>query len=331
MNESSSTGLSRVRTAPRACASLDPSEKSAVAALLEACSTVDGGALLSMEKALNFDRDMPNWFLSEERGEILGLVSVFAPRRDEAELSAFVHPSHRRKGIGALLLAELERSLASYGFADELLVCDRGPDAATAPGASAGAAFARALGSRLDFTEYSMTYDPEIARGLAAARRGSRKPAPAGLVLADFGAGGGASIEPERLDELVRLRMEAFGDSQEDAQSMQRAALASPCRRAHVALLDGSIVAACSLAFEGGEVSLNGIGVAPAHRGKGIARELIEWSIARLAGTGLRVTLEVESMNERAFGLYSSLGFVVTRAVDYYRRPFPKTGADGNR
>jgi ribosomal protein S18 acetylase RimI-like enzyme len=53
-----------------------------------------------------------------------------------------------------------------------------------------------------------------------------------------------------------------------------------------------------------------GMGVLPAYRGRGIGRRLLEASIAKAWAQGItRIELEVRVDNERAIGLYRSLGF----------------------
>ncbi len=306
-----------------ATSSIEPARETELHSLVAAGRAIDGTAFLEMEKSLNFDPAMKSWFFAVEGEELVGALSVFAPRREEAEISALVHPARRRSGVFSALVARAERELSPCGFADELLVCDRGAAPGEVPGAppgsSPGAAAALSLGARLDFTEYGMTY-AAAAAALAdsAERRVAARPEPQGLQFAEVG--------PERLAELVELRMDAFGDSREDSESIQRAAFASPRRKEHVALLGDRIVAACSIAHEDAAVSLNGIGVATAERGKGIAKALILWTLGRLSGSRLPIVLDVESGNVKAFGLYTSLGFIVNRAVDYYRRPFPRVG-----
>ena len=51
--------------------------------------------------------------------------------------------------------------------------------------------------------------------------------------------------------------------------------------------------------------------VAPVHRGKGAARQLIEHALAFAAAMNdvLQITLDVSAGNEPAIGLYASLGF----------------------
>lgn len=58
-----------------------------------------------------------------------------------------------------------------------------------------------------------------------------------------------------------------------------------------------------------GEYYLDSLAVWPAFRGRGIGRELLKAAIAEGKRLGLKVTLAVDPVNERAERLYRSLGF----------------------
>ena len=59
-----------------------------------------------------------------------------------------------------------------------------------------------------------------------------------------------------------------------------------------------------------------GMGVLPAYRGRGIARQLLEQCISMANGRGIhRIELEARSDNRRALELYSSTGFAVESIV----------------
>jgi ribosomal-protein-alanine N-acetyltransferase len=84
-------------------------------------------------------------------------------------------------------------------------------------------------------------------------------------------------------------------------------------------LVAGYVVAHC--AADEGEI-LN-LGVARAHRRRGVGRALVERVLAQLAARGVRVVyLEVRESNAGARRLYEALGFgEVARRARYYRRP----------
>ncbi|MGA8182603.1 MAG: ribosomal protein S18-alanine N-acetyltransferase [Terriglobia bacterium] len=72
-----------------------------------------------------------------------------------------------------------------------------------------------------------------------------------------------------------------------------------------------------------GEAELWSLGIAPAHRRQGIARELLQEACRKLAGAGVhRLFLEVRESNLPAVGLYRSFGFVLqARRKEYYQHP----------
>ncbi|UZE49378.1 ribosomal protein S18-alanine N-acetyltransferase [Rhodopseudomonas sp. P2A-2r] len=69
------------------------------------------------------------------------------------------------------------------------------------------------------------------------------------------------------------------------------------------------------------EAEILSIALAPAHRGRGLSRELFLTHLGHLAGRGIRtVFLEVEENNQPARRLYERTGFVVAgRRERYYK------------
>jgi ribosomal protein S18 acetylase RimI-like enzyme len=64
----------------------------------------------------------------------------------------------------------------------------------------------------------------------------------------------------------------------------------------------------------------SGTGVAPSHRRRGLARQLLDVSFPALRARGAaQMILEVLEENERAVALYRALGFEVTRQLDCWR------------
>ena len=262
----------------------------------ESCGTRDGTILLETEYALNAFKDMRPLFLAKDSDRLVGVLSVFAPTRHEAEINAAVLPECRRGGIFRSLLSEAERELARFGYAEELFVVD----SESGPGKRAAAG----LGGKYEYTEYALRYAgpcPKVpSRDLEIRRVGS-----------------------ESLEELVDLRSGAFGDSREEAEAFERATFASPERQVYAAYLGDRMAGACSLGFQGREVSINGLVTAGDLRGRGYAQSLLAHIVRTLDSEGYGMTLDVESRNTDALHVYTKLGFLPERAVEYWRRTLP--------
>jgi GNAT superfamily N-acetyltransferase len=69
-------------------------------------------------------------------------------------------------------------------------------------------------------------------------------------------------------------------------------------------------------AFEYAEISA--VCTEPTYLGKGYARQLLGWQIHRMLSVGNLPYLHVRSDNDRAIGLYESLGFWTRREVVFY-------------
>jgi len=69
-----------------------------------------------------------------------------------------------------------------------------------------------------------------------------------------------------------------------------------------------------SVAIHGHEI--DDLFVAPAHQGKGIARALVTFAVARMQAAGVMpITLSVVDWNERAYALYGKMGFVTMNTL----------------
>ncbi len=262
----------------------------------ESCGTRDGPVRLETEFTLNAFRDMKPLFLARDSGRLVGVLSVFAPTRREGEINAAVLPDYRRRGIFRSLLEEAERELAPFGYAEELFVVD----SKSGPGKEAVAR----LGGSYEYSEYELRYAgpcPTIpARDLEIRRVGL-----------------------ESLEELVDLRTGEFGDSREETEAFERATFASPERQVYAAFLGDRMAGACSLGFQGREVSINGLVTAEDLRGRGYAQSLLAHIIRTLESEGYGMVLDVESRNADALHVYKKLGFMPERAVEYWRRALP--------
>lgn len=91
---------------------------------------------------------------------------------------------------------------------------------------------------------------------------------------------------------------------------------------AHRAMVGRALQGFILSRLAGGEAEILSIAVASAHRGRGLARALLNLHLRRLAGLGARaVYLEVDEDNEPARRLYRRAGFrEVGRRPGYYQQ-----------
>ena len=143
-------------------------ERRAIEALASDCDGVDGTRTeIDCDKSLNFHKDLPSfyWTMDTDLG-MLGLISIFAPDADTAEIEAMVHPSFRRRGLFAALLAAAEGEYRAAGYRDILLL----RDAASVPGGEAMTAWGAKRGTILEHREFSMLLPPEAIAAPKAGR-----------------------------------------------------------------------------------------------------------------------------------------------------------------
>lgn len=96
---------------------------------------------------------------------------------------------------------------------------------------------------------------------------------------------------------------------------------------------EGKVVALAALGRRGERGWVGGFGVAPEHRGRGLAARLIDALLTSAHGVGLaEVQLEVIAGNTRAIRTYERAGFVRTRDLRILARPddapMPEPGGD---
>jgi len=245
--------------------------------------------------SLNHDLDKPAWFLAREAGVLVGYLSVFDPSGDEAEVSAFVAPEHRRRGVFTALFAEARRVWAQPGRS-WLLVVNRGGTAGTATASRWG---------RRSFSETTLvlsTPERPLCSGL-----------PDGLVLTEGRA--------EDLDAAGTVFTLANG--KDDHRTFLERILADPDRRFLVLKEGETAVGVGCLHKDGSETTVHGLVVRPDRQGQGWGRALLEALIDLGAPQTREFVIEVDSTNSRAEKLYRSVGFRDRCVTDYYEVTLP--------
>jgi ribosomal protein S18 acetylase RimI-like enzyme len=139
------------------------------------------------------------------------------------------------------------------------------------------------------------------------------------------------AVQPRGVTEHERLEREVFGLPEGLAEGRRAAiadAIGSGRVRAFIVRLHGEAVAVARLSQGDGVAGLYGIGVAEAHRGRGLGT--LVTTVATRAGLALGnrlVWLSVEEGNERAARVYARLGFV--RAFGWSRWLGPEPVREG--
>ena len=123
------------------------------------------------------------------------------------------------------------------------------------------------------------------------------------------------------IDELVGLEREIFPEDAWDAAGWWSELAGRPRRDYVVDDVDGRVAAYGGLDHAGEVSDVMTLAVAPAARGEGRGRVLLEELVRRASGRGaVHLVLEVRADNGAARGLYEARGFRVVRTrTGYYR------------
>jgi ribosomal protein S18 acetylase RimI-like enzyme len=269
--------------------------------LQQYCMAYDGsGRELFLSNDINYHKDMPCFFLSYQNAILCGVLIVFAPTMETAEISAYVHPSHRRNGIFSAMLLEAWQVIHQFNITKVLMVTD------------AVAVTCKEILSKwqgvLSHSEYLLVY------------QGGEKP-----VSFPFAARCLIrEAEESDLEKIIQLNMAGFGEDQENAAHMVHENFQHKETRCFVGLLENEIFGLGNVRKEGSDFYICGFLVSPANQGKGLGRFLLYQILKQLTPTpDESITLEVDSENQVAYFLYTTSGFEVQSQADYYRLELP--------
>jgi len=264
--------------------------------LVETCNKHDGlNCSADVDESFNEPDDL-NSFLLYQDGRLLSFINLFAPKKSEAELSAFTLPELRRQGLFSRLLKEAKTEILRRGISDILFVCDRK--------SKDGRKVTAHLGAAYDFSEYLMRYTAPNQTAALLQSQFTIRPS-----------------LPEDIETLVELSLLSFDDSREDAEGYIQGIFSSENRIQHVALLGGKIAGMISTALENGKSYIHGLCVFPEYRKKGIGGALLDYKAAESTRfhPDNKIELEVMTENRGALSIYERAGFEVIACYDYSR------------
>ena len=268
-----------------------------VKALIATCQNYDGTFREPyLSNMLNFDPNMPAFFLYYEKGELVGLLTVYADDQD-VEVAILVHSNHRRQGIARALYRSFEKETASYPiesvtFQTERVFLERHPDFVN---------------------NWGLVEDEETETWLGKDRR----PYPLATVsnldvlLAD------RSYQ----DQISQLKFQAFSEEHESKEVVDRyvaKALKDPESRLYILLKNGQVIGTCTVDLSSNTNYLYGLAIAELERGQGYGSYLAKSLVNKLIEKNDKeFQIAVEDSNVGAKRLYEKIGFVKQTQVVY--------------
>ena len=269
-------------------------------ALIATCQKYDGTFRDPyLSNMLNFDPDRPAFFLYYEKGELVGLLTVYADDQD-VEVAILVHPNHRRQGIARALYGSFEKETASYPiesvtFQTERVFLENHPDFVSNWGLVEDDETETWLGR--DRTPYELDPRSDVEVRLA---------------------------EPSYLEAIARLHHQTFSDEMESPELSQRyisEALKDPDSLLYILLKDGQVIGVCTVDVSGKCNYLYGLAIAEVYRGQGYGSYLAKSVVNQLMEKNDKeFQIAVEDDNVGAKRLYEKLGFVTQTQVVYLDR-----------
>ena len=251
-----------------------------------------------LSNMLNFDPDMPAFFLYYEKGELIGLLTVYADDPD-VEVAILVHPNHRRQGIARALYRSFETETASdpiesVTFQTERVFLERHPEFVN---------------------NWGLVEDEETETWLGKDRR----PYPLATVsnldvlLAD------RSYQ----DQISQLKFQAFSEEHESKEVVDRyvaKALKDPESRLYILLKNGQVIGTCTVDLSTNTNYLYGLAIAELERGQGYGSYLAKSLVNQLIEQNDKeFQIAVEDSNVGAKRLYEKIGFVKQTQVVYLK------------
>ena len=251
-----------------------------------------------LSNMLNFDPNMPAFFLYYEKGELVGLLTVYADDPD-VEVAILVHPNHRRQGIARALFTSFEKETASFPirsvtFQTERIFLDRHPDFVS---------------------NWGLVEDEETETWLGKDRRPYPLVTVSNLevLLAD------SSYQ----EQISQLKFEAFSEEHESREVVDRyvaEALKDPESRLYILLKNGQVIGTCTVDLSSNTNYFYGLAIAELERGKGYGSYLAKSLVNQLIEQNDKAfQIAVEDSNVGAKRLYEKIGFVKQTQVVYLK------------
>ncbi|MFC3928592.1 GNAT family N-acetyltransferase [Streptococcus caprae] len=269
-----------------------------VKTLVSVCQAYDGTARDPyLSSNLNFDPDMPAFFLVNEEETLVGFLAVYADD-DEAELAVFVHPAYRRQGLAKQLYVAFQEQTASYPIASvtfwtERAFLDKHPDL---PG------------------NFGLIENPDTDTWLVRNREPYVLDKREDVVF--------KLADEAMLSAIATFQSQAFESDYDVALRYATEALADEEHLLYCLSLNDDVIASCTVNISSDYNYLYGLAVLPLHQGKGYGSYLVKCVVNDLLGrNNWPFQIAVEDDNSGAKRLYEKIGFVYQTQIIYLDVP----------
>ena len=270
---------------------LTPEQCSEIKNLETLCYRQDGlGNHAWLSNEINFDKEFPCFYLGYAGKELVAFLTIFIPTSQEAEIVAFTHPEHCRKGYFKKLYHRAVINLQKIGISRMIVAVE--------PKSKNGVQALNCFAHEWIRSEYRMIY-----QGAAPSEN---------LSTISF-----IIVTESNKHIFSAILEEAFNDI-DDNENFVDAVIKNPDRKGFIAYLADEPMGVFSLNLEDGNAFLYGVGILFQFRGKGLGKYLVYEAIRCGLYCSSAIVLDVDSGNPPAKKLYSSCGFSTTFQVDYH-------------
>lgn len=272
------------------------SDRTKIAKLIEDCGRYEEGYFpASVEVMLAPSENKTTQVLHYEGDTLTGFV--YLQHGPQIEIYGVVHPDHRRKGVGTTLIEAAKSIERQEGANGLLLVCNSA--------LPCGKAFAEATRGAYRFSEHRMVLDPdsiERPQLLQGQQVQLRRAAGADVPI------------------LTHLVSHAFDDPEEETANWIAEDILTDNQCFYIGWLEGQPIGTLRTVSFGEQIDIATFGVLLPYRRRGYGRQILLAIVDLLLEEHWStISLDVETKNDNALGLYKSCGFRAISTYDYYQ------------
>jgi len=245
-----------------------------------------------LSNELNIDLTIPCFFLQYKGEMLVGFLAAFFPTEDEVEINGFVHPDYRKKGIFSSLATEARKTYEKFSFHQMLFQVEGSSES--------GKAYVKKRFAHIDRSEYRLR--------LSKSRWQEKRPSTPAL---------GTLVEAS--GEYLHLYVQTATSLLREDDGFVERTLGNPERKGYLYLHENRPIGILQKCKEDEQLTMiYGVAINELYRGKGYGRAMLTLAFDTFFVSCEYLSLEVDSQNPIAFGLYRDLGFEIDFQVDYH-------------